>query len=269
MRAIIFILFLVISTQLSGQDPITPTQENKGFEARFDFRVNGGVSIPLGNYRLLTDESDSRSAAGYGGYVELMTSITPLPTSPWRTSFTLGYMYHSFEDVKSKDYYSLPIFEATDWNAFYAMLGVGFLSKKRLFYGVGVDVGVFGYMGGNMKSGQIALDTMELREWTYPVAASLAFKGTALLGYQITPKFSLFISASIFYAAGVRKGTMQTDFLETNAQNEPIYPSVLAESRNYENQTSVFTVNIGLGFRYKFYTDPDNFNYKFNAEENK
>lgn len=269
MRAIIYIFFLIISTQIFGQDPVTPTQENKGFEARFDFRVNGGVSIPLGNYRLLTDESDSRSAAGYGGYVELMTSITPMPTSPWRTSFTVGYMHHAFEAAKSKNYYHLPILEGSDWNAFYAMLGIGFLSKKKLYYGIGVDVGVYGYMGGNINSGRIVLDTMELRQWTYPVSASLAFKGTALLGYQITPKFSIFVSASIFYAAGVRKGTLQTDYFETDTQNAPIYPSFLGGAIAIENQISVFTVNIGLGFRYKFYTDPDNFNYKFNAEENK
>jgi hypothetical protein len=148
------------------------------------------------------------------------------------------------------------------------MLGVGFLSKSRLFYGVNFSIGVLGYTGGNIRSGQIVNDTMELSTWTYDLKASFAIKAGASLGYQITHEFSLFTVVSVYYAAGVRGGTVLEEEFMIDLQSSILYPNVNEQSLSFQNQTTIFTINIGIGLRYKFYEESKSLNYKFNLEEN-
>ncbi|MDC0230615.1 hypothetical protein OAK19_01485 [Aureispira] len=264
-----FFLFILSLSQVLGQGNSIKTKNSlKEFQANIDFKVNSGLSIPMGKYRMLTDVSDDRSAAGLGMYVELMSSITPLPTSPWRIGLTLGYMHHPFEEEKSKNLFGLPIFEATSWNSGYGMFGVGFVSKKKIEYGFNIDIGVLAYKGGNIISGEISGDTITISNWSYDLKVAAAIKGTVLLGYQISPKLSFFASASIFYAAGIRKGVLLEEEFLSDAQNIVVYPSLSQETVNKENQTTIYTLNLGLGFRYKFYDIPNNFNYKLNTEDN-
>jgi len=262
------LLIFNITGSIAQSTILDPAKGKKEFKAKFDIRANAGISIPVGRFRTLTDESNGGGAAGLGGYGEIMTSMTPLPSSPWRISLTLGYMHNPFESEKSKEFYKLPIFEGTSWNSFYTMLGVGFLSKSRLFYGINFSVGVLAYTGGNIRSGQIVNDTMELSTWTYDLKASLAIKADATLGYQITHQFSLFTIVSLYYAAGVRDGTVLEEEFLTDLQSSILYPNVNEQSLSFANQTTIFTINIGIGFRYKFYEESKSFNYKFNLEEN-
>ncbi len=238
------------------------------FRPLFDIRVNSGVSIPIGKYRMLTDESDDRSSAGLGVYTEIMSSFPPLTSSPWRIGLTLGYMHHPFESDKSKTYFDLPIFEASPWNSYYALLGVGFISKSKFLYGINISAGILAYSGGNIKSGSITIDTLTVREWSYSTETVAAIKGTASFGYNITPKFSIFGTVSILYAAAIREGELNEEDFLADAQNTAVYPSFNEQNSNVQNQTTIFVINCGLGFRYKFYDIADDFNYKLNLEEN-
>ena len=269
MKYTIFYLFILGASQILGQiNPIKTTNAIKEFKPNFDFRINTGVSIPLGKYRMLTDVSDDRSAAGLGMYAEIMSSITPLPSSPWRIGVTLGYMYHPFEEEKSKIFFDLPIFEATSWNSGYAMFSIGFANTKKIEYGFNIDIGILAYKGGDIISGNKLGDTITVSKWSYDLKTAAAIKGSIFLGYNIKPKFSFFIVASIFYAAGIRKGFLLEEEFLTDAQNIVVYPSLTQKTLYKENQTTIYTINFGLGFRYKFYDVPNNFNYKLNIEDN-
>lgn len=246
-------------------------QPEEEFQFRFDFQAHTGLSVPLGKYRMLTSESDDRSAADYGVYTELMTSITPVPSSPWRVGVALGYMHHPFQVTLSKTQFELPVFEASSWNAFYLCAGIGIASnanRSKFFYNLDAGAGIAGYTGGNIRSGQIIRDTLEVRTWTYPVKAAGVIRAAGRFGYSVTPSLDLFAAVSIFYAVGVRDGMVKEEYFWVNGQNIPQFPTINEKTLFIENQTTIFTLNLGLGFRYKFYKDPAIIHYQFNLEEN-
>jgi len=249
---------------MSGQR----TSSNQPFNPQPDISINSGLSIPLGKYRLLTNQSDDRSSASYGGFVEVLSSITPMPSSPWRVNLTLGYFYNPFDAAASKEAYELPIMTGTDWHIVYTMLGVGYTSKKQFFYGIHFNAGILGFMGGDINSGQIENDTFELNAWAYSPKPAAAVKVTGMVGYSISPKISLYATIGLFYSATTRSGRKTTTYYEPTNQiqlEQPILHEKLIET---ENQTTIFALNIGLGFRYKFYEESSNLNYQLNIEEN-
>lgn len=262
----IFIILLLLTNLVFAQKE---GKKSTIFEPRFDALANAGLSIPLGKYRLLTDESDGRAAAAYGLYAELAVSMTPLPSSPWRTGLTIGYMHHPFNVAKSKEHYNLPIFEANSWNSFYMLLGISILSKKKLCYGMGFDVGILGYAGGNITSGQIINDTMLVNNWQYPTYTAIAIKGSAFLGYNFSSKLSIFVNMSVLYASGLRYGAHKLNRYLLDTQKMIIHPSIQKESFSHGMQMSIFTINLGISFRYKFHKEADSFNYQFNINENR
>lgn len=262
------ILLLLLLSAPFATAQLGDISDDNTFEAKFDLQVRGGLSLPLGKYRLLTDISDDRSAAGIGAYSELLGSFTPLLSSPWRIGLTLGYMHHSFQSEASKIYFSLSKLEGSPWNSFYGLLGVHFTSHNKLYYSIGASVGVMGYSGGNITSANIALDTMEVHTWTYGTNPVGAVQARLSVGYHFTPKFSMFVNISILYAAGLRKGDLLTERFVVNGQNIQQQPPLDQKKSSVQNQTTIFALNIGIGFRYKFYEEPEEFNYKFNIEEN-
>lgn len=265
MYLIILILSLnstIATAQLDGID------NGKTFQAKFDLRVRGGISIPLGKYRLLTNISDDRSAADIGGHVELLGSFTPMPSSPWRIGLTFGYMHHSFQSEASRLHFSLFKLEGSPWNSLYSLIGIHFSSKKKLYYSIGASAGILGYSGGNITSADIILDTLEVLTWSYGIDPVGAVQASFSVGYHFTPKFSMFANAAILYAAGLRKGDLLEERFALNGQNMVQQPVLEQKSSVAQNQTTIFTLNIGIGCRYKFYEAPEEFNYKFNLEEN-
>ncbi|BDS11172.1 hypothetical protein [Aureispira anguillae] len=261
-------LFLILLNVLHSKAQLRDSDNDPVFEAKFDLRMDGGISIPLGKYRLLTDESDDRSAANYGVYTELSASLTPLSTSPWRMGFSLGYIHNPFKAAHSKIQYNLPLFKGTNWNSFYGLLGIGFTSETTFFYSVRVGAGVMGYSGGNITKGSLTLDTMQVQTWKYKLSAAGVVQASFSIGYHFTSKFSMFATATIFYAAGVRKGTLLDEFFIVDSKNTPARPVLEQNITQIQNQTTIFTLNIGLGLKYKFYEAAEKIHYKFNIEKN-
>jgi hypothetical protein len=263
--SILLLLFLsaTVATAQVGE-----LSDENGYEAKFDLQIRGGTSVPLGKYRLLTDISDDRSAAGIGGYGELAGSFTPLRSSPWRIGLTLGYIYHSFQSEASRIEFSLSKLEGSPWNSVYGLLGVGFTSQHKFYYNIGASAGIMGYSGGNIVSASISLDTMDVQTWTYPTSLVGAVQASLSAGYHFTPKFSMFANVAILYAAGLRKGDLVAERFTVDGQNKLQEPALEQKKSTIQNQTTIFAINIGIGFRYKFYEEPEEFNYKFNIEEN-
>lgn len=262
----LLLLLLLNSTLATAQ--LEDISDDKGYEAKFEVQIRGGVSIPLGKYRLLTDISDDRSAAGIGGYGELAGSFTPLLSSPWRMGLTVGYIYHSFLSEASRERFSLSKLEGSPWNLFYGLVGVSFSSHNKLYYSIGASAGILGYSGGNITSASLVMDTMNVQTWTYGTNPVGAVQASLSAGYHFTPKFSMFANASILYAAGLRKGDLVVERFTVDGQNRLQKPALEQKKSTIQNQTTIFALNVGIGFRYKFYEEPEAFNYKFNIEEN-
>lgn len=262
----ILLLLLLGATFATAQ--LGELSDEHGYEAKFDLQIRGGTSIPLGKYRLLTDISDDRSAAGIGAYGELEGSFTPLRSSPWRIGLTVGYIHHSFRAEASRVQFSLSKLEGSPWSSFYALLGVSFTSQNKFYYSIGASAGVMGYSGGNIVSASVVMDTMDVQTWTYGTNPVGAVQARLSLGYHFTPKFSMFVHASILYAAGLRKGDLLTERFAVDGQNMLQGPVLEQKKSTVQNQTTIFALNVGIGFRYKFYEEAEEFNYKFNIEEN-
>lgn len=258
-----FIILLLSSFAATAQ--LGDISNDKFFEAKFDVQIRGGLSIPLGKYRLLTDISDDRSAAGLGFYTEISSSFTPLLSSPWRIALTLGYMHHSFQAEASKIYFSLSTLEGSPWNSAYGLLGIYFTSRKKLYYSIGASAGILGYSGGNITSGTTTLDTIKIQTWTYNVHPVGAVQASLSIGYHFTSKFSMFANVAVLYAAGLRRGRFTEERLLINIQSQR---TIEQRNSSVQNQTTIFALNLGIGFRYKIYDDAEEFNYKFNIEEN-
>lgn len=265
MKYLILSLF-ILSTFVCQAQLKTPSDQV--LSTKFDLTLKGGISIPLGKYRLLTAESDDKSAAGYGVYSELSGSFTPLPTSPWRISLTLGYMYNPFLAAASKEQYQLSLLEGSSWNSTYGLIGIGFTSNDKFFYAIRASAGIVGYVGGNMTSGMNVLDTMCVQTWVYGFNVAGVVQASFSLGYHFTPKFSMFANVALFYAAGLRTGTVSEERFVVDPQNGLQQPALEQKNKSVQNQSTLFTLNAGLGFRYKLYEEPEEFNYKFNIEEN-
>lgn len=263
-QLILFFILICFAFNLEAQ--LKNTDDQAPLNIKLDVRARIGGSIPLGKYQLLTSESDDRSAAGLGVYHEIMASITPLSSSPWRLAAILGYNYNPFKDEASRKQYKLSLFDSNDWNSFYGIIGIGFISETKFLYGIQAGAGVLGYTGGNITLGHNHLDTMQVKTWRYPLSLSGVVRVSLLAGYQITPKFSMFASAALIYAAGVREGNLTESSYLTNAQNVLQQPALEENNSMEQNQTTIFTLNIGLGFRYKFYKRTNTFHYKFNIE---
>jgi len=264
----ILFLLLLNSVTVIAQLALGDVSDDNAFEAKFELQVYGGASIPLGKYRLLTDVSNDRSAAAIGGYGAFSGSFTPMLSSPWRIGLILGHMHHSFQSKASEIYFSLSELKGSSWNSSYGLLGICFISQYKLYYSIGVYAGIVGYTGGNITSARAVLDTMEVQTWIYKTHLAGAVQATLSLGYHFTPKFSMFVNAAILHAAGLRKGSLLTEKFAINGQNILQQLILTEEKVSVQNQTTIFTLNIGIGFRYKFYEAPEKINYKFNLEEN-
>lgn len=262
------ILFLLLFSATLATAQLGDLSDNKEYEAKFDVQISGGLSIPLGKYRLLTDISDDRSAAGIGAYGELAASFTPLISSPWRIGLTMGYIYHPFQSEASREQFALSKLEGSSWNSYYALVGISFASQHKFYYSIGASVGIMAYAGGDIVSANILLDTMDVQTWTYPISPVGTVQARLLAGYHFTPKFSMFANVSILYAAGLRKGNLVAERFTVDGQNRLQEPALEQKKSTVQNQTTIFALNVGIGFRYKFYEEPEEFNYKFNIEEN-
>jgi len=229
--------------------------------------VNVGVSQPFGKYTMLADRSDDRSAAGTGMYADLEFAIHPMQTSNWKTGVLIGYMYNPFQVDAAQKFFDLPILQASSWHMGYAMLGISYQSRQRLYYGLGLHVGVVAYDGGDLVIGDIdEYGTWDVYEWNYKLKADPAIKATTKIGYNISDYIGIELHCGIFYAAGFRRGEYsQSNYLMFSSQ---ILPRTGNErSRENQNQTSVITLNIGLGFHYKFYSSTDSKQlHKFNSD---
>lgn len=88
-----------------------------------------------------------------------------------------------------------------------------------------------------------------------------------MLGYSITQKANLYATIGLLYSAGTRKGEQFTAYYESTNQNQLQQPIINEKLIETGNQTTIFVLNIGLGFRYKLYEDASDINYQFNIEK--
>lgn len=247
---------------------IEPDKQNE-FKSNFDIALSTGVSIPIGKFSLPTDASDDRSSAGIGGFSEIYASLQPLAKSPWRIAATIGYMHQPFETHKSMQSYNIPLMNATSWNSFYFLAGIGYTSKSKILVGIKADVGVMGFEGGDIVSANYNNNTMHVRSWQYSMQAVGVVKASLKLGYRINNKLHIFVDAAILHAAALRNGQLSSkNYVNTTLLNSRVLNSIHEKSVEIENQTTIFVVNCGFGLCYAFNKKTESMHYQLNVAHN-
>ncbi len=272
MKYTICIAALLLCQFILGQNSAISTleaEQDKNLKSKLDLHFYTGVSSPIGKFSLLTAESNDRSAAGLGGFAELYASITPLTSSPWRLGLTIGYMHQPFQVLKSVESYDLPFMQASSWNSYYFMLGIGYCNKQKMLFGINADFGIMGYTGGDILSGEIINNSVFVRSWKYGTKAVGALKLQIKWGLRLNQQVSIFATVATLYAAAIRKG----DFYRSECPNTggPIGRNLSTNNEKtieIQNQTTIFVVNCGVGFRYQFFKKSESLHYRLNIEQN-
>ena len=272
MKYIVFLSLLLLGNFLTAQVSFVRSvepEESSQHKFKVDFSFSSGLSIPLGKFKLLTAESNDRSAAGIGGFAQLYTSFRPISRSPWRLGLTIGYMHQPFQAKASAKSFDLPYLNASSWNSYYCLLGLGYSSRGLFLYGIKADFGIMAYHGGDITSGKINNTTLHIRKWKYGLKAVAAVHFQLNLGARINKQLSIFATVSTFYAAALRRGALSTSNHPNNGQqySRNINPNN-EKTVQIENQTTIFVLNCGFGCHYRFFKQKESLHYSINIEEN-
>ncbi|MCP4439998.1 MAG: hypothetical protein GY810_13720 [Aureispira sp.] len=225
-----------------------------GFRLKLELYAQGGISIPLGKYGMLSEESSPKGAAKFGGYGEVIATHRLRKTPLWGVQAVLGYMQHDFKQEQIKTTYDLLLFDAKPWQILYLMPGIEFQGGRKFKFAVGLSAGALLYSGWNASSGNYNKGLMEHREWGFGWKVAGGLRTNLMLGYRVAKRWFVYIQTAWLYGGGARsgiltKGMYRFDLLTGNKQGE----SLSSETLTVLHSTVVHTVNIGIGARYRFY----------------
>lgn len=252
-------ILLLLSTGFVGMldaqlDKVQELAYESGFSLKLELYGQAGISLPLGAYAKLADESGKQSATQLGAYGELVATHRLRKTPLWGVQLVMGYMQHSVQEEKVKSDYDLLLFEAKAWQMGYLMPGIEFQGGRSFKFALGLSAGMLLYSGWNASKGAYYKGMMELKEWSFGWRITGALRASLMLGYKVTKRCFIYVQTAWFYGAGARSGQLNKGLYRFDAQTgNRLNPPVNSETLTVLHTTIIHTLNIGLGLRYQFY----------------
>lgn len=235
------------------------------FNPKLEFKVLGGLSLPLGQYAELTDYSNERSAAsnGYFGEIRILqrSPLKPL----WSLQLSLGYMQHTVAVDSIINAFQLATFQSDNWQHYYFMPGIGFRGGTRLRFELHAAAGLLVFNGFNARRAVLGKNqVMDVISWEYPYAIGGAIRAGASLGFKVNKRWTIFAEANYWLGRGRREGLRITEeFFVDPVQQFAIEPPIYSIEEAVFDSAIFNMVNFGLGIKYRAYKHFYNPNAKY------